>query len=77
MGRYDNPMEQRTIPLRMYPQLRLVAQHMRTDGTVTPQEALALYERHWRHIDHAHMTPQERALLEQLIQDVGHGVLAV
>jgi hypothetical protein len=69
-------MDQR-IPLQTYPQLRQVAQHMATGGTVTPEEALALYERHWRHIDREHMIPRERALLEQLIRDVGHGHLAV
>ena len=69
-------MEQR-IPLQTYPQLRQVAQHMPAGGTVTPEEALALYERHWRHIDRANMIPKERDLLERLIQEVGHGHLAV
>ncbi len=70
-------MEARTIQLRDYPQLRLVAPHLRADGAVTPTEALALYERHWRHIDRARMLPQENGLLERLIRDVGHGLLAV
>lgn len=40
-----------SIVLDAYPQLRQLAWHLPTATALTPQEALNLYERHWRHID--------------------------
>lgn len=65
------------IKLSDYPQLSLIAWNRQTDSFVTEKEALALYEANWRWIDERTLTPEERKLIEQLIQKVGNGVLNV
>jgi hypothetical protein len=65
------------IKLADYPQLRLIAWNRQPDSVVTEKEALALYEANWRWIDERTLTPEERKLIEQLVQEVGKGVLNV
>ena len=65
------------IRLSDYPQLSLIAGHRTTDSIVTEKEALALYEANWRWVDERTLTPEERALIEQLVQKLGNGVLNV
>jgi transcriptional regulator with XRE-family HTH domain len=66
------------IQIDRYPQLRHIAWHLGPDVThVTPEEALALYERNWRHIDRAGMEPVEAALILDLTTTVGNGILLV
>ena len=65
------------IRLSDYAQLRQLAWHAPGASELTPEEALALYERNWRHIDNARMLPEERRLVECLVQALGHGHLLV
>ena len=65
------------IKLSDYPQLSLIAWHRQPGSFVTEEEALALYEANWRWIDERTLTPKEQALIEQLVQKVGNGVLNV
>jgi transcriptional regulator with XRE-family HTH domain len=70
----------RRIKLAEYAQLRRLAwQRPDVDNmeTITPKEALALYERHWRHVDRAAMTDDERALVQRLVDALGGGRLLV
>jgi transcriptional regulator with XRE-family HTH domain len=72
----------RRLPTRIriddYPQLRQIAWHLRDSGaTVTPREALELYERNWRHVDQDLVQPKERSLIKKLVDTVGKGVLLV
>jgi hypothetical protein len=60
-----------------YPQLRLIAWHRRGVEEIDEQEAFALYEARWRHIDEATLTAKERELIRQLAQRWGAGVLNV
>jgi len=46
-------------------------------STVTPEDALGLYERNWRHVDTAALDPAERALVNALAQHLGGGRLLV
>ena len=68
----------RRIRVERYPQLRQIAWH---PGAPTlelgPEEAFALYERNWRHVDRAAMTASEAALVRRLTATVGNGVLLV
>ena len=41
------------------------------------EEALALYERNWRHVDVEKLTPQERALIQALTATSPGGRLLV
>lgn len=69
----------RAIRLSDLPHLHQVAAWHLPDEetTLTPEEALNLYERHWRHIDPTKITGKEATLLRQLTRTVGKGVLLV
>jgi transcriptional regulator with XRE-family HTH domain len=65
------------IRLDDYPQLRALAWQTGAATEVTPFEALSLYERNWRHVDHGAMTPDERDLIRRLTAVLGGGRLLV
>jgi transcriptional regulator with XRE-family HTH domain len=54
------------IPLAQYPQLQQLAWQVHGADTVSPREALGIYERNWRHLDLDRLEPQERGLIETL-----------
>lgn len=60
-----------------HPQLRLIAWQLGEDTDITEADALQLYERNWRHVDHAAMQPRERQFLQHLVDTWGHGRLLV
>ncbi len=69
-----------SVRLSDFPQLRLLARHLpgaRDDLTIPGAQALALYERNWRHVERSTLTPQERDLIEALVNAHGNGVLLV
>jgi transcriptional regulator with XRE-family HTH domain len=68
---------QQAITLRDYPQLRLLAWQRADADTVSPEEALSMYERNWRHVQQAALPAHEKALLAQLVATVGKGRLLV
>ena len=65
------------IKLSDYPQLSLIAWSRQKDSVVSEEEALSLYEANWRWVDEKTLTPEERKLIEHLVQKVGNGVLNV
>ena len=65
------------IRLADYPQLKKLAWQLHGVATLTPEEALGLYERNWRHVDTAALDPAERALVNALAQHLGGGRLLV
>jgi transcriptional regulator with XRE-family HTH domain len=65
------------IRLADHPQLRRLGWHLPDSAELTPEEALNLYERNWRHVDRAGMDERESQLLEALIQGPGKGHLLV
>lgn len=66
-----------TVRLGDYAQLRSIAWNRKQDDRVSEEEALALYERNWEHVDVEKMLPAENALLQRLIKFHGNGVLHV
>ncbi len=66
------------IRLEDYPQLRQLAWQV-GDGrqTLTPREALGLYERNWRHVQAELLEPREQALLDGLREVFGGQQLRV
>ena len=44
---------------------------------LTPEQALGLYERNWRHVDVDALEPKERALVAALTSQLGEGRLLV
>jgi transcriptional regulator with XRE-family HTH domain len=71
-----HPLPER-IRLDAYPQLRQLAWQLGSVETLTPKEALDLYERNWRHVDTASLAEEERAFITQLSQALGAGRLLV
>ena len=65
------------IVLADHPQLRQLAWQLQGVETLTPQEAFALYERNWRHVDVAALHTSERELVRQLALAFGKGQLLV
>jgi hypothetical protein len=64
------------VDLHRYPALRELAWN-RVDRWVTAPEALALYERNWRHVDKDSLGDDERALIKRLTHAFGGGHLNV
>lgn len=65
------------LQLAEYPQLKLIAWNRGEDDLIEEDEALALYEMNWRHVDQAALSPKERELIDRLVQEFGQGVLNV
>ena len=65
------------IRLADYPQLKRLAWQLHGVATLTPEDALGLYERNWRQVDTAALDDAERALVNALVQHVGGGRLLV
>jgi transcriptional regulator with XRE-family HTH domain len=65
------------IHLADYPQLKALGWQLGGVDELGAQEALSLYERNWRHIDHARLEPAERALIQALVTAYGGGRLLV
>lgn len=65
------------VRIDAYPQLRELAWQLHGLDRLPAQDALALYERNWRYVDHARMTPEEKALVKALVTGYGKGVLLV
>lgn len=62
-----------TIEYAGYPLLSFLAWN-RATPTLTPAEALALYETARGQVDPDTMVPHERALFDRLVREIGHGV---
>lgn len=68
------PEDVDSVRLADYPQLQRLAWH-RGGDTLSGEEALALYERHWRHVDPCGLQPAERDLIARLVKRHGKGAL--
>ncbi len=65
------------IVLQDYPQLTLISWGRPGSATVCEEDALALYERSWAHVDEDALLPHERALIDRLISKHGKGSFLV
>lgn len=54
------------VRLADYPQLKQLAWQVQGTDELTPQEALGIYERNWRHLALSALTPQEQDLIDTL-----------
>jgi hypothetical protein len=59
------------------PQLRLIAWNRNPHDAISGEEAFDLYERNWRFVDEAAMSPHERAVVARLTREYGKGILHV
>ena len=76
-GEREKPLLPATLSLEDFPQLKRLAWHLHGVTEVTPHEALALYERNWRHVDQSTLEPRERALVDALAKELAGGRLLV
>lgn len=71
----------RKIPSKIriadYKQLRRLAWQIKETKEISPQEALDLYERNWRHVDMKAMETREQKFLEDLLAAFGRERLLV
>jgi transcriptional regulator with XRE-family HTH domain len=65
------------IQIEKYKQLKRIAWQLKGSQELTPQEALDLYERNWRHIEFKKMDSMEKKFLEMLLAAVGREKLLV
>ncbi len=65
------------LPLDAYPQLKSLVWQRHGVAELSPEDALNLYERNWRHMNPASLVPAERALIQQLTSELGGGQLLV
>ncbi len=65
------------IRIASYPELKRLAWQLKGEKALTPKEALALYERNWRHLDVDAMNARERELLRALLNAFGRERLLV
>lgn len=56
------------IRIANYKQLKRLAWQLDAKSELTPQEALNLYERNWRHVDLGEMDSKEKKFLESLLK---------
>ena len=65
------------IPVAQYKELKRLAWQLKKTKELTPQEALNLYERNWRHIDLKSLSKAEKKFIEMLIKAFGRERLLV
>lgn len=65
------------IILADYPQLQTLVWNRPTTTELTAQEAFALYERNWRHVNVRALLPREKELIQHLTATIGGGVMMV
>ena len=61
------------IALAEYPELKRLAWQLPHVEEVSPQDALALYERNWRHVNTQALSMKEVALINALAMTIGRG----
>jgi transcriptional regulator with XRE-family HTH domain len=69
--------EPATITVGDYPGLRTLAWQTDAGVTITETEALNLYERGWRHLNHETLTDHEKAFVQHLADTYSNGRLLV
>lgn len=65
------------IEIDRYPELKLLGWQRKGQRFIDERDALALYEANWRFVDAEHLIPREAALIRQLADRHGFGVLNV
>lgn len=65
------------ISIAEFKELKRLAWQLKKTKELTPQEALNIYERNWRHVDLKSLSSSERKLLETLLKAFGRERLLV
>jgi len=65
------------IIIKDYPQLNFLLWNRKKVAVITEEEAFALYERNWKHIDEKNLTQKEREFIDMLKTKLGQGIMNV
>ncbi len=65
------------IQVAQYPQLKKISWQLKKTATLSPEDALNLYERNWRHVDLKSLNTKERSLIKSLLELFGRKRLIV
>lgn len=63
------------VDTALYPQLRLICWNHREPIRLTREEAFGKYEGNWRFVDHSTLEPHEAALIQELADEFGKGLI--
>lgn len=77
VGRGSLTQPPRTIVPKEFPELALLVWNRDPTRSIAADEAFALYERNWRHVDKNRLTPREHALIHALAAACGHGHMLI
>jgi transcriptional regulator with XRE-family HTH domain len=75
--RRKKPAPPSKIRIADYPTLKKLAWQLKGAKELSPQDALDLYERNWKHVDPEDLDERERQLLESLLSAFGRERLLV
>ncbi len=67
-------LETELIEVSGFPQLKQLCWNLKSEF-ITRSEAFAIYERNWRLIDHDALEHAERTLIDELVKDLGKGLV--
>lgn len=71
---FNKFLETELVELADFPQLQQLCWNLKTEF-LTRADALAIYERNWRLIDQAALEPTERNFIDELVQELGKGMV--
>jgi hypothetical protein len=67
-------LETELVEVSDFPQLKQLCWNLKTEF-VTRADALAIYERNWRLVDQDNLEPTERRFIDDLVMQLGKGVM--
>ncbi len=71
---FNKFLEVELIDLADFPQLQQLCWNLKVEF-LTRADAHAIYERNWRLIDEANLAPTELNLIQELVQELGNGMV--
>jgi hypothetical protein len=71
---FNKFLETELVEISDFPQLKQLCWNLKIDF-LSRTDALAMYERNWRLIDQPTLDPNERNFIDELIKQLGNGVM--
>ena len=71
---FDEFLERELVEVSDYPQLQQLCWNLKAEF-LTRADAFSIYERNWRFIDELALEPHERSFINELVDELGRGVV--
>ena len=71
---FDAFLETELVEISEFPQLKLLCWNLKTEF-LTRADAFSIYERNWRFIDQMSLEAGERMLIDDLVKELGRGMV--